>query len=307
MAGDRREKGYRFPPLKWLMSFEAAARHMSFTAAAAELGLSQAAVSYQIKALEGQIGFALFERRPRHLQLTDMGHAYLPSIRRAFDELLATSSGLFGPIGEQSVTVRVAISFAVLCLASRLRGFQELYPAINVRTWSSIWANALDTQSADIDIRFGDGQWNGFEATRLTDERAVIVCSPSFAENLKDPDDLDRLADTHMISIAGQSDLWLRVLSEAGCTPRASSGYRTDTSLAAAELAAAGMGCAILLERFARPYLMSKRLMQPCAVALDLKRSHYLLVPIKQSRAHPEVTLLKEWLLNTDWDNVQGF
>lgn len=73
--------GYKLPPLKWLMSFEAVARHLSFTAAAEELGLSQAAISYQIKCLEGVVGAPLFERRPRHVQLTDVGQTYLPPVR----------------------------------------------------------------------------------------------------------------------------------------------------------------------------------------------------------------------------------
>ncbi|MFT5505770.1 MAG: LysR family glycine cleavage system transcriptional activator [Gammaproteobacteria bacterium] len=151
--------GYKLPPLKWLMSFEAAARHLSFTAAAQELGLSQAAVSYQIKCLEGKIGFPLFDRKPRNLQLTDIGHAYLPSIRRVFDELTTSSAGLFGEIGQNTITVRVAISFMVLCLAPKLQEFKAAHPEININFWSSVWANSDDSVNADVDIRFGLGNW----------------------------------------------------------------------------------------------------------------------------------------------------
>ncbi|MEM7226281.1 MAG: LysR substrate-binding domain-containing protein [Pseudomonadota bacterium] len=294
--------GYRFPALKWLMSFEAAARHLSFTAAAEELGLTQAAISYQIRMLESQVGFPLFERRPRHLRLTDMGHAYLPSVRKAFDELFASTTGLFGPIGERSVTIRVAVSFAVLCLAPRLKDFQARYPAIKVRVWSSIWANAIQSTEADFDIRFGAGKWPDYDATLLTPEQAVVVCSPNFAAGLAPSTGLGDLPAEQMISVAGQDDLWMRARAEGGAAAPLGGGFKVDTSLASAELAASGIGCAILLRRFAMPYLRAGRLVTPFTLDLGLSRSHYLLMPIGRERPRPEVLLLRDWLLALDWD-----
>ena len=201
---------YALPPLKWLMAFEASARHLSFTAAADELGLTQAAVSYQIRMLETQLGFPLFERRPRQLRLTDMGHAYLPAVRRAFDSLLSSTAALFGQMGQRPVTIRVAISFAVLCLAPRLEEFRTLYPGVKLRVWSSIWANATEPAQADFDIRFGDGKWSGYESTRLADEEAVLVCSPALPTPPRSTEDVARIPASRRISIAGQEELWER-------------------------------------------------------------------------------------------------
>jgi len=96
----------RLPPLNWLRSFEAAARHDSFAAAATELHLTAAAISYQVRSLEGELGFKLFERLPRGLRLTDMGRAYLPSLRKAFDDIAISTAGLFGGAREEKLTIR---------------------------------------------------------------------------------------------------------------------------------------------------------------------------------------------------------
>ena len=115
----------RLPNLSWLRTFETAARLGSFTAAGGELGLTQAAVSHQVKALETQLGFSLFERGARSLSLTSMGRAYLPSVRKAIEDLTLSTQGLFGPKVRRSVTLRAPISTAVLWLAPRLKALSE--------------------------------------------------------------------------------------------------------------------------------------------------------------------------------------
>ncbi|MBI1386685.1 MAG: LysR family transcriptional regulator [Rhizobiales bacterium] len=293
--------GFRYPPLKWLMAFEAAARHMSFTAAAEELGLSQATVSYQIKCLEGMVGSQLFERKPRHLQLTDIGQAYLPAIRRTFDELFASTAGLFAQVGQNHITVRVAISFMVLCLGPRLSDFRARHPAIRINFWSSIWASSEDTSAADLDIRFGLGTWPGYEATLLANDSAILVCSPQMAESLRTIDDLALLPPDRMIDVAGQDDLWRRAMLKYAGIPTISSGPRVDTTLAAAELACSSVGVVLLSKLFARPYLNSGRLVAPLDLELELKRAHYLLQPAARKRPPAEVLLFRDWLLRTDW------
>lgn len=293
--------GYKFPPLKWLMSFESAARHMSFTAAAEELGLSQAAISYQIKCLEGMVGSPLFERKPRNLQLTDIGHAYLPSIKRAFDELFTSSAGLFGQIGQNVVTVRVAISFMVLCMGPKLKDFRAAYPEININFWSSIWANADDTINADIDIRFGLGNWPGYESTRIAPDAAILVCNPDLARKVASPEDIHNIATDQMINVVGQDDLWRRAMLKLTGKPVASAAFRVDTTLAAAELASSGVGFALLSRLFTKPYLESGRLVRPFDFELEMARSHYLLQPTAKMRPAAEVLIFRDWLLETDW------
>ena len=292
---------YKFPPLKWLMSFEAAARHMSFTAAAEELGLSQAAISYQIKCLESMIDAPLFERRPRNLRLTSVGQAYLPPVRRAFDEMFASTAGLFGNPGEKVVSVRVAISFMTRCLAPAMKEFYALYPDIKINFWSSIWANSEETEDADIDIRFGTGDWPGFVSTLITNDTAILVSSPENAHMIKTREDLASVPENMMINVAGYDDLWRRALVHTDKRPRFDHGIRTDTTMTGAELVAAGVGFAFLSKLFTRNDLSNGRLVTPGNIELKMERAHYLLQPQSKKRPAREVLVFKEWLLGKDW------
>lgn len=136
---------YHLPHLNWIRAFEASARRLSFTAAANELNRTQTSVSHQVRSLEAHIGFQLFERLPHGLRLTDMGLAYLPAVRKAFEDLSTATSGLFGPVSERPVIVRAPISWAVLWLAPRLSNFAAQYPEIDVRLYSAIWADSLSS------------------------------------------------------------------------------------------------------------------------------------------------------------------
>ncbi len=102
---------YRLPPLNWLRAFETSARHMSFAKAATDLNLTSTAISHQVRSLERHLGHALFERLARGLRLTEMGAAYLPDVRRTFENLSAATTKLFGQSGMTSITVRAPVSF----------------------------------------------------------------------------------------------------------------------------------------------------------------------------------------------------
>jgi len=290
---------YRLPPLNWLRAFEAAARHSNFTAAADELNLTQAAVSYQVRSLEKHLGFPLFERLARGVQLTDMGRAYLPSVRKAFDELSMSTVGLFGLIGDDSITVRAPVSFATLCLAPRLDRFRQAHPGIHLRLCTSVWADALDAESVDIDIRFGDGRWDGHEVTEILNEPSVPVCSPIYARHMDTGDRAESLAACDVIQIMGCEDLWARLLRHAGLPdsePRHT--FKADTSLVALELAAAGLGCTLVLRSFAQSYLERGRLIAPFDLSLPIDQSHFAILPDEPHRVRPEVLLFREWLLD---------
>ncbi len=270
---------------------------MSFTAAAEELGLSQAAVSYQIKCLETMIKAPLFERRPRNLRLTAIGQAYLPPIRKAFDEMFASTAGLFGNHGEKVVTVRVAISFMTRCLAPAMKEFFDLHPGIRINFWSSIWANSDEADEADIDIRFGTGDWAGYDATLITNDTAILVSSPDNAHMLQSREDLTKIPVSMMINVAGYDDLWRRALVETDFRPALGKGIRVDTTLAASELVAAGAGFAFLSKLFSGRDLELGRLVKPGNIELEMERGHYLLQPKSQKRPDPDVLIFKEWVI----------
>ncbi len=157
----------------WLRAFEAAVRLGSFTAAAGELGLTQAVVSYQIRSLEGTLGFALFIRRAHTLELTEMGRAYIPAVRKAIEDLAFSTQGLFGPSARRPVSLRVPVSTAVLWLAPRLATFRAAHPKISLRLVLAIWADAIAEEAVDIDIRLGEGDWSGQRAELLSEETAA--------------------------------------------------------------------------------------------------------------------------------------
>ncbi len=286
---------YRLPPLPWLRSFEAAARHNSFAAAADELGLTSAAISQQVRSLENHLGYPLFERLARGLRLTDMGRAYLPPIRKAFDDLSATTTGLFGaPAGAQAVlNVRVPISFCVLRLAPILNRFAEVRPTIAIRLFTAVWADALPAEKVDIDIRFGHGRWTGHTATLLFHEPSVAVCATG-APDVPVAD----LPPARLIHIMGLEDEWLKFRRLAGLAALpASAAITVDTSLAALELAASGHGHAIVLKGFATAPHVRDRVRIAYAQELPQEQSHYLLWRDGSGPLRPEASIFRDWLV----------
>src|SRR6202790_2346149 len=166
------------PTLTWLRAFEAAARTSSFAAAAAELNLTSGAISYQIRALEAHLGFALFERLPRGVKLTPMGVAYLPPVRKAFEELADSTVGLFGGSERVQIAVNAPVSLAALWLPSTAPEVSRGQPPVDVRWSSVIWDNAVPDEATDLEIRYGMGHWHGYRSERLLNQNIVAVCSP---------------------------------------------------------------------------------------------------------------------------------
>ncbi len=284
------------PPLGWLRAFEASARLGSFTAAAHELNLTQAAVSHHVRSLERRLGVALFVRLPRALRLTEIGAAYLPPVRQCFDQLSATTAGLFGPTGRRSLVVRAPVSFVALWLAPRLPDFAAAHPGVALRITSAVWEHPAPDAPSDIDIRFGAGPWPGRQAEMLVNWGAVAVCRPDRAPAGDAPARIAALAGAAHIHVAGYEDLWRRLLQPHGVTLPPFQGVNVDTSLAALELAAAGHGPAIVLEGFARPYIASGRLAVATEDLLPVQQAHFLLSPAGAARPPPEAAFFRDWL-----------
>jgi LysR family glycine cleavage system transcriptional activator len=287
---------YDLPPLAWLRAFEASARHQSFTAAAAELNLTQAAVSHQVRSLEKHLGVVLFERLARTLRLTEIGIAYLPPLRRSFDDMAAATAGLFGPIGRRTLVVRAPVSFVCLWLAHRIARFTEAYPGIALRITSAVWAHTPDDEATDVDIRFGDGIWPGFQSELIGNFPAIAVCRPDLLPGGSVTDRLRALGGGPLIHVTGYEDLWQRLLKPAGIAVQPYAGLNIDTSMGALEMAAAGLGATIVQTCFAEPYIASGRLAKALDVELPLDASHYMLTADGAKRTQPEAILFRNWL-----------
>ncbi|MEN0039700.1 MAG: LysR substrate-binding domain-containing protein [Pseudomonadota bacterium] len=284
----------RLPPLNWLRSFEATARHLSFTQAAAELGLSQVAVSKQVKQLEEHLGDRLFIRHPRSLEPTKTADAYLPKVRDAFDKLRDGTREVFGRRRGKALAVRSSIGFSVAWLAPRLPQFRALHPDINIRITSSIWNEANLRGEFDLDIRYGLGDWKGAVSHQLTWETIQPLCAPDMAEHLQTPDDL---AEHDLIHVLGYERGWATWLRAAGADAvEPGDGVHVDTSLMALEMAASGEGIAIARSSLSQPMVDARRLVAPFGLELPIEEAFHL-VETSPTIAHPHAETFKAWLL----------
>jgi len=286
------------PTLTWLRAFEAAARTSSFAAAAAELNLTSGAISYQIRALEAHLGFALFERLPRGVKLTPMGVAYLPPVRKAFEELADSTVGLFGGSERVQITVHAPVSLAALWLAPKLPAFSAVNPTVDVRLSSVIWDNAVPDEATDLEIRYGWGQWHGYRSERLLNQSILPVCSPTLLRAATVKDDPAALLAQHPIHIMGYESHWLKVrqVLELANVP-AGAGPTVDTTIAALELAAAGAGVALAHRIFLGAYFATGRLVSALPQEFADDHSYFVITPERPQRIRREVQLFRDWLI----------
>jgi LysR family glycine cleavage system transcriptional activator len=286
------------PTLTWLRAFEAAARTSSFTAAAAELSLTSGAISYQIRALEAHLGFALFERLPRGVKLTPMGVAYLPPVRKAFEELADSTVGLFGGSERVQITVHAPVSLAALWLAPKLPAFSIANPSIDVRLSSVIWDNAVLDEATDLEIRYGAGHWHGYRSELLLNQNILPVCSPTVLRTAQLNGDLAFLLARQPIHIMGYENHWLKVrqVLQLASAP-ASVGPTVDTTIAALELAAAGAGVALAHAIFLGAYFTTGRLVSALPQEFIDDNSYFVITPERPQRIRREVQLFRDWLI----------
>lgn len=284
------------PPLSAIRVFEAAARHQSFTKAAAELGMTQAAVSYQIKVLEDRMGAPLFLRRPRQVTLTEVGQRLAPPVTEAFETIReAFATARTGAQGVLSITT--VATFATDWLAQRLGSFQVEHPSLAVRLDLSPRLVDFAREEMDVAIRAGNGQWPGVQAHMLMRIDFTPMLSPELAASIggvKEPADLLKLP------IIGTDDPWWgQWLTEAGVSP---DGLRDQpyNSMGSQTLegraALAGRGVAILTPAFYKSELETGRLIQPFDLVCDDGNAYWLVYP-KARRNTPKIAAFRKWLL----------
>jgi LysR family glycine cleavage system transcriptional activator len=283
----------RIPPLGALRAFEAGARHLSFTRAATELGVTQAAISHQVRQLEDWLGVSLFERRGHELRLTAKGAAYLRELTPAFDRMSEATARLYereqGPL-----RITVLPAFAACWLLPRLEGFRQLHPDIELHLNSSaeLW-DFLDDRF-DIGIRSGLGRWTGLKAEQLAQEALSPVCTPALAKKLRSPSDLKKVRLLHDTP----KDGWRRWLDFAGVEGvDAEAGPAFNDAGLVLQAARQGQGVALGRLMLASDDLKAGRLVQPFAAALPNDFSYWLVHPRPLS-ARRDVAAFKAWLLS---------
>ena len=286
----------RLPSLNALCAFETAARHLSFTRAAEELHVTQAAISHQVKALEEHLGRKLFRRLNRALLLTDDGQAYLPSVSRAFTLLNDATSDLLTKQAPGPLTVSALPSFAARWLVPRLGRFRQIRPDIDLRIDPSAALSDFAGGDVDVGIRYGRGKYPGMRADWLMTEDIFPVCSPALLEGphpLQDPGDLEHQVLLHD---DGHGD-WRPWLLAAGAdrVDATRGPIFTDSSMLI-QAAMAAQGVALARGVLAADELAAGRLVRPFTLSLPTEYAYYLVCPIN-SAEQPKIAAFRDWLL----------
>lgn len=290
----------RMPPLAAVRAFEAAGRTENFTAAAAELGMTQAAVSYQVKSLEERLGAALFVRERGRARLTPLGQRLLPKLTQAFDTI-ETAFASHRAEDEGLLTVTTTHTFANTWLAWRLGGFQMQHPDLAVRMTTSNAVVDLHSGDADVAVRAGLGTWEGLETHKLIDVDFTPMASPACVQ--KHEAELGRKlepADLINLPLIGPHDdwwsLWLRAAGVPPDQHRPRRGIRLDNQANEGHAAMAGQGFALLTPFFWKGDVASGRLCQLFDLTATAGFAYWLAFP-PERRMLPKVKRFREWLL----------
>lgn len=255
------------PPLGWFRAFEAAARRLSFTAAAEELGLTQSAISQQVRLLEDRLEVVLFQRKPRGLAITDDGRRLLPKVTAALGQLAEATAEFETGSSERLLTVAASVSVLQWIIAPRLAEFAALHPDVRIRLLSTVWPDDFRAPLADVEIRFGSEALVGQGAERLLPDTLIAVADPSLAQGWH---------DAPLIETVGTSGAWQDWARAAmpGFAPAPT--LFVDSYGAALDLAVNGAGVALCSSLLSAGPLREERLVQVHPAALFGKEGYFL-------------------------------
>ncbi|MBL4918986.1 LysR family transcriptional regulator [Szabonella alba] len=249
--------------MNFIRSFESAARHLSFTRAAQELGYTQAAISTHIRGLEKYLGRDLFVRGTRSIALTEIGEAFLPTLRQALHQIDSATEGIATTSRDRSVIVACPLSLAENWLPGCLARFRAASPGIEVVVNATIWDNP-DDEIADISISVNRNDEVPMGATPLWGETLSFVCSPALARDL---DEGKGLSSRTRILIAGRQEYWKIFQDAPGlAVTDAGAALKTNSTNVALEMAVHGMGVTIALTSLCDRFIDRGLLVEPFAI-----------------------------------------
>lgn len=291
----------RLPPLGALRAFEAAARHVSFNAAADELAVTPSAVSHQVAQLEDALGLKLFRRFNRRVQLTEAGRSCLPGLTEGFDRLAEAVSRARG--AENSLlTISTSPGLAAKWLMPRIERFRAVHPAIDLRIDASMRLVDFHRDDVQIAVRYGHGNYPGLHVELLMRTEAFPACAPALIERpapLRTPEDLAQHTLIHDESTPGDARYpdWAMWLRAAGVTNvDAAHGLRFNSVTLAMDAAIAGRGVVLARSVFARDDLAAGRLMRPFGDAVPVDFSVFVVTTPALLR-NAKVRAFRDWLV----------
>lgn len=292
----------QLPPLAPMRAFEVAARHLSFTKAADELHLTQGAISQQIKQLEQYLGFALFVRLPRRLELTEEGNQLAHVVRAALTDIGSTIDRLRAFQNKGALTVSLIASYATNWLMPRLPKFHALHPDIDLRLHTDDRLANLRTDGVDVALRYGWGSYRGMDTRLLLRERIFPVCSPKVMNGpnpIRKVEDLAHAILLHDIDWRNDEtgNGWPYFLKQFG-VERAdvTSGPGFNQSSLMVQAAIHGQGVALARSAIAELELDTGRLVRPLDIWLDSKMALYF-VCLPERSEEPKIAAFRDWLM----------
>jgi|SRR6185369_10675229 LysR family glycine cleavage system transcriptional activator len=282
------------PPLDALRVFEAAARRLSFAAAAAELHLTASAVSHRIKALEGQLGLVLFERLTRKVRLTAAGRAYAAAVGDAI-AILREATRRLAAEANRPLNVSVTPLFGARWLLPRLARFEAAHPGVSVRLIGTSRLADFAADGVDCAVRFGRGTWPGLTAHKLMTLDYVPVCAPALSRRLKSPNNLARETLLHYDAAPDAWRMWLLAAGAEGVDP--DSGQVLSDMAATVQAAMDGIGVAISDRKFIARELKQRRLVTPFSIDMPSGGAFYFVYP--EPRANDSrIAIFRDWVLS---------
>jgi LysR family transcriptional regulator, regulator of gene expression of beta-lactamase len=277
--------------LNTLRAFSAAARHLSFTHAGKSLFVTQAAVSHQVKALENQLGAALFRRTTKGLVLTDEGHALAPVVEESLGKIERLLDALSKGAPVQVLNISVVGTFALGFLVPRLALFRASHPQIDLRLMTNNNTVDMWAESLDYAIRFGDGAWQATQSDFLTTAPISPLCSPEVGRLLHKVEDLAHFSLLRSFRARDWPD-WLEA-AQVGHIQ--ATGPVFDTSMAMVQAASLGEGIALAPPSMFGREVRRGDIIQPFSLSLD--RGSYWLTKLLSKPTSPAMEAFKTWLL----------
>lgn len=284
------------PPLNALRAFDVTGRLGSITEAAAELCVTPAAVSRQIRLLEEHVGMRLFLRQHRRIVLTEAGREYHADIARSFAGILRATTGLAERSRRKVFHIKAPHSVAMRWLMPRLSSFHQHYPDIDVKLNTSLIPPDFEREDVDAGIVMGNGRWKGLLSYKIMPNELIPVCTPEKLRHLRTPADL---ADQILLHTMARPDYWQIWLRAAGVPHLVDGrGMHYESSALAYEAALEGYGVAISQKAMVQRELDEGRLVTPFGLSVDLgDESYYFVVPQDPYKRHSrELAQFRQWV-----------
>ena len=289
----------QLPPMNSLVVFEVSARHLSFTRAAKELGISREAVSRQIRNLENFLDAPLFLRLYRALEFTPAGEALFDSVRRGLLDIAAVSRSIRQPAPASKLTITATHAIASHWLPSPLRKFRTEFPDTEVQVIVSDEPLDLIGREIDVGLWYGDGDWTDVDATFLFEGETFPVCSPAFVEGsdpILEPGDLLKHTLLNLEGSSHATEDWFWWLDRAGVHPsEAPHILRVNTYNVLIQEALAGQGIGLGFGGILDELMNQGRLVKPLDLSFTRGRAVYMTLP-KGAPRRPEVESFVTWV-----------